>query len=280
MNRARRPLASLLRAARRPRGEPPGRVRRALSWLLVAAGVLLLADAVATLVWKEPVTAARAAIAQHRLERDLDRLAVERLQAAALRSTRAADDRARVAALARALGREVPRGEAIGRLSIPRIGVRAVVVHGSDPATLRRGPGTVDGSPLPGARGTAAIAGHRTTYGAHFRDIDQLQPGDAVVATMPYATLRYQVTGSRIVDPGDVGVLRSRDAGRLVLIACHPRFSAAQRIVVTARLTGVVPRVAAGARTAFGRSARIVKSASWRPDAWADAGHPSPHSPR
>jgi sortase A len=236
------------------------RARRILSWLLVAAGLLLLADAVATLAWKEPVTALRAAIAQRQLERDLARLTA-RPAPGALAAASAADERRRVEALARALDHQVPRGAAIGRIEIPRIRVRAVVVHGSDPEDLRLGPGTIDGAPLPGAGGTAGIAGHRTTYGAQFRDIDQLRPGDAVVAAMPYATLRYEVTDVRVVAPSEVAVLRQTGADELVLVACHPRFSATRRIVVTARLSRVGPPPATAARTPFGRSARIVKSA-------------------
>ena len=237
------------------------RLRRTLSWLLVAAGVLLLADAATTLAWKEPLTALRGAIAQRRLERELERLAARTAASGRARAAAVADERRRVAELALALDRQVPKGAAIGRISIPRIGVRAVVVHGSDPEDLRLGPGTIDGSPLPGAGGTAGIAGHRTTYGAQFRDIDQLRPGDAVVAAMPYATLRYAVTDVRVVAPRDVAVLRHSVADRLVLVACHPRFSAARRIVVTARLSRVMPGLGTGAPTALRRSSATVKTA-------------------
>jgi sortase A len=257
------------------------RARRPLAWLLVAAGVLLLADAGATLLWQEPVTALRAAVAQRGLERDLERLDAAGPAAADLAEAgRVRGQRRRVAVLARALDRRAEPGAALGRLSIPRIGVRVVVVHGSDPPDLRRGPGTIDGAPLPGGRGTAAIAGHRTTYGAPFRDIDQLRAGDAVVVAMPYATLRYRVLSSRIVEPGDVTVLRRAAGDRLVLVACHPRFSAAHRIVVTARLIALAPRHDVALRTAFGRSAKFVKSARRPPDAWADREDSPSTSPR
>lgn len=229
------------------------RLRRALSWALVAAGLLLLADAVLTVAWKEPVTALLAEGEQRELERDLRRLEARPLPApgpeerAPPRSPRerrraAARERRRVAALARALDRQRAPGAAIGRLRIPRLRLDAVVVHGSAPVHLRRGPGTIDGAPLPGARGTAAIAGHRTTYGAPFGDIDRLRRGDEVEAVMPYAAVRYSVVGRRIVRPDTVEVLRRRRADSLVLVACHPRFSVAKRIVVTARLVGVRPR--------------------------------------
>ncbi len=94
---------------------------------------------------------------------------------------------------------------------------------------------------LPGVPGTAAIAGHRTTYGAPFRDLDELRPGDAVVVAMPYATFTYRVERTRIVDPSDLSVLARRRYDRLVLSACHPLYSAAERIVVLARLESTVP---------------------------------------
>ncbi|HSD79515.1 MAG TPA: class E sortase [Solirubrobacteraceae bacterium] len=238
------------------------RAGRALSWLLAVAGVLLLADAGATLAWQEPLTALRAALAQDGLERDLARLDAAGPPPADLaRAARVTGDRRRVAVLADALDRRTGPGTPVGRLAIPRLGLRVVVVHGDAPADLRRGPGTIAGAPLPGARGTAAIAGHRTTYGAPFRDIDQLRAGDAVIAAMPSATLRYRVTGARVVAPSAVSVLRRAGHDRLVLVACHPRFSAAQRIVVTARLAAVVPRRAGALRTAFGRSAIAIKGA-------------------
>jgi sortase A len=241
------------------------RARRLLAGVLVVAGLLLLADAVATVVWQEPLTAFKEARAQDRLEGDL-RVLEARAPVASLDEsaalTRAATAGARrrarrhaaavrrhVARLARRLDRDVARGAAIGRLSVPALGLHAVMVHGSDPVDLRSGPGTIDGSPLPGAGGTAAIAGHRTTYGAPFRDVDQLRAGDAVVAEMPYATVRYRVEGHRIVAPADVGVLRRAGHDRIVLIACHPRFSAAQRIVVFARLVNVLPRPVDGVPT-------------------------------
>jgi sortase A len=154
--------------------------------------------------------------------------------------------------LARRLAGRVDDGDAIGRLRVPRLDLDAVVVKGSSPAPLRKGPGTFDDAPLPGARGTAAIAGHRTTYGAPFRDIDALRRGDPVSVTMPYATIRYRVEGHRIVEPDDLSVLRRVGHDRLILSACHPRFSAEQRIIVFARVERVLP-------VSLGRSASLLK---------------------
>ena len=84
--------------------------------------------------------------------------------------------------------------------------------------------------------GTFAVAGHRTTYLAPFRDVDQLEAGDPIVVTMPYATFTYRVDETRIVSPDEVSVKKSVGRERLVLTACHPLYSAAQRIVVFADL--------------------------------------------
>jgi sortase A len=207
-------------------------MRRALGTVLVLAGALLLADVGLTLAWQEPVSAVRARLAQDGLRRELRALTLAEPPAPRL-------DRRRVAAAARSLRRRAPAGRALARLRIPRIGLDAVVVAGTRPGDLRRAPGFLESAPLPGEPGTAAIAGHRTTYGAHFRRIDALRRGDGIAVRMAYATLRYLVEATRVVDPGALEVLRRADHDRLVLSACHPLFSAARRIVVLARRTGV-----------------------------------------
>jgi sortase A len=79
------------------------------------------------------------------------------------------------------------------------------------------------------------VAGHRTTYGAPFSDIDQLEPGDRISVELPYGSVDYRVTSRRIVDDNDVSVLESRGREELVLRACHPRFFASERYLVYAR---------------------------------------------
>ncbi|MGH6886946.1 MAG: class E sortase, partial [Geminicoccales bacterium] len=133
------------------------------------------------------------------------------------------------------------RGHAVGRIRIPAIDVDKVVVEGTDTASLRKGPGHYPGTVLPGRPGTTAIAGHRTTYGAPGRRIDEIERGDEIVVEMPYARFSYRFERSRIVDPSHVGVVRDVDHDRLVLTACHPLYSASQRYVVFARLVGVGP---------------------------------------
>jgi len=238
--------STLAPTPRPPRSERRRRLLRHASTVLIAAGVLVLADAVATLVWQEPVTALQTSLRQHALRGDLRRLQADGptpLEARALSGLRDADRR--IAFLARSLRRRTAAGDAIGRLVIPRIDADFVVVKGSDPADLRKGPGTFDDTPLPGTGGTTAIAGHRTTYLAPFRHLDRLRHGDRITVEMPYATFTYRVQRTRIVAPETLSVLRDVGYDRLVLSACHPLFSAAQRIVAVARLTHVVPLGAA-----------------------------------
>ena len=125
---------------------------------------------------------------------------------------------------------------------MPAIGVSSVVVAGTGASSLRLGPGHYPGTPLPGARGTVAIAGHRTTYGAPFRHLDELARGDRVELRMPYGTFVYRVEQRRIVPPTALWVTRRASYDRLILSACHPLYSAAKRIVVFARLIDKRPR--------------------------------------
>jgi sortase A len=224
----------------------PGRLRRvlrALSTAFIVAGLLLVADAAATVLWQEPVTWYLSGRTQAGLGNDLERLEATGptpVERRALR-TLTSDDR-RLPFLARSLQRRAKPGEAVGRVQIPAIGLSEVVVAGSQPDDLRKGPGFYDDIGLPGVPGTAAIAGHRTTYGAPFRNVDELRRGDEIRVRMPYATFTYAVERTQIVEPSETWVLDRRRFDRLVLTACHPLFSAAQRIVVFARLERTRPR--------------------------------------
>jgi sortase A len=226
-----------------------GRARatlRGLSTVLIVAGALLLADAVTTLVWQEPVSAYFAQRDQNRLASDLEsleRAAPSGLEERALSVLE--DPTQKIAFLARASRRRAEAGDAVGRIRIPRIGASFVVVDGTGPEDLKKGPGLYPQSSYPGLPGTTAIAGHRTTYGAPFRHIDDLAPDDEIVVDMPYGRFTYEVEKQLIVDPSDVWVIRRVDHDRLVLSACHPLYSAAQRIIIFARLVKTEPRGAA-----------------------------------
>jgi sortase A len=223
------------------------RALRVLAVLLIVAGGLALIDAGVTLVWQEPISALYARLQQDRLGGELSKVehaATTPAERHALASI--ADQRRRIEFLARALQRYAAGGSAVGRIVIPRIGARFVVVNGTDTADLERGPGIDGETNLPGIPGTTVIAGHRTTYLAPFRHIDALSPGSRIELEMPYAHFTYTVVGQRVVAPTDVeAAVANVSYTRLVLSACTPLFSAAKRLLVYARLTRTVPEGAA-----------------------------------
>ena len=134
------------------------------------------------------------------------------------------------------------RGQALGRLKVPRLGLSIIVVTGTDESSLEKGPGWYTGTRLPGEGQLIYIAGHRTTYLAPFAHIDDLKRGDAVSLELPYATFLYRVTGHVIVPSDDVARLRSRGFETIALQACHPRFFATHRYIAYARPVQVIPR--------------------------------------
>lgn len=210
---------------------------RQVSTILILAGLMLLADVGLTLFWQEPVSALYAEWRQDALADDLEELSEPDLSAGERRALdRLPLDSDRAAFLARALKRRTDAGDPVGRIRIPEIGISKVVVEGTDGASLRKGPGHYPETPLPGIRGTVAIAGHRTTYGAPFNDIDDLEKSDEIVVEMPYGRFVYSVERQQIVQPTATWVTRRVGHDRLVLTACHPKYSAAQRIVIFARL--------------------------------------------
>jgi len=186
-------------------------VLRFAASVMMVSGALLVADAVLTLTWQEPISAIVAERNQAELEDAL------------------ADPPRRVIEQ-----RPLP-GDAVAKLEIPAIDVSEYVVEGTDTGDLRKGPGHYPETPLPGERGTSAIAGHRTTYGAPFRRLDDLDPGDRIVLELPGGQISYRIERVTIVDDSDRSVLRTVGHDRLVLTACHPLYSAEQRIVVFAR---------------------------------------------
>ncbi len=222
------------------------RLIRDISSVLIISGLLLVIDAAVTLIWQEPVTAVIALIKQTQIDRTflsyhaaplslLDRHALSNIQTM----------EQRIAFLARREARDVKTGDAIGRITIPKIGAGYDVVQGTDTASLELGPGHYPATAFPGLGQTVAIAGHRTTYLAPFRHIDALRPGDRIVLKMPYARFTYLVQYTKIVVPTALWVTNNMGYERLVLSACNPLYSAAQRIIVFARLQEVQPLGAA-----------------------------------
>jgi sortase A len=209
---------------------------RTLSTLLITLGALLLAEAVVTLLWQEPLSALYAHVQQGRLADELARIESAPVAVVDRHALVRPDSSRRLASSARALARRSGPADPLGRIEIPRIGVSDVFVEGTGTSDLRQGPGHYVDTPLPGRHGTVAIAGHRTTYGAPFHDIDDLRRGDRIELAMPYGRFRYRVERTRIVGPAALWVTGRVAYDRLVLSACHPLYSAARRIVVFARL--------------------------------------------
>jgi sortase A len=130
-------------------------------------------------------------------------------------------------------------GGALDHLVIPRMGLDVFVVQGVSEADLRRGPGHYPTTVLPGQDGNAAIAGHRTTYGAPFYSLNELKVGDPISLTDTAGhTFVYKVSAPpQVVSPSEVSVLDPTTFPQLTLTTCNPRFSATARLVVVARLT-------------------------------------------
>ena len=217
------------------------RVLRFIGAVLSTSGVLLVLDAGITLAWQEPVSALLVQRQQADLERELaDRTKTFRREPARGESRRSSK-RQLVRRLAGQAGDRLKPGRAVGSLSLPSIGQQSFMVEGTDTANLRRGPGHFPDTPLPGEGGTIGIAGHRTTYGAPFRDLNRLAQGHRIIVTMPYGRFTYRVERTRIVPADALWVIRPVGYERVVLVACHPLYSAEKRIVAFARLSRVDP---------------------------------------
>lgn len=130
----------------------------------------------------------------------------------------------------------IEEGEPLARIEIPAIGVDKIVVEGISRNDLQKGPGHYPETPAPGQSGNAAIAGHRTTYGAPFHRVDELAAGAEIIVTTPQGEFTYEVTDQEIVSPTEVDVLEDQGDDRLTLTSCHPKYSASQRIIISASL--------------------------------------------
>jgi sortase A len=229
-------------------------MRRRLGIVLLALGLITVAWVGVTIAWGDPLTSLYTAHEQHLLAKELHAEsrqrpggAPERVSASAAARPTRAGDAALLAKRALTFGRTIRDGSPIGRIVIPRIGLRMIVVQGTNEGDLQKGPGhydaeTGESTSLPGQGRVVAIAGHRTTFLHPFRHVDELKPGDNIYLEMPYGTFRYRVYYQKIVTPTDWSILRKRPYEKLVLSACHPLYSASHRIVTFARLVGASPR--------------------------------------
>ena len=181
------------------------RVLSGLSVLLVLGGLALVGYPFATNMWTDRI--------QERLE---DQIASPELQQAYKE-------------------RKVETGDSLTRIKIPALGLDTVVVEGITPSALRAGAGHYPQTPLPCEGGNVSIAGHRTTYGRPFGNVDQLKPGDTIELTTPIGGCVYQVAKDPfVVAPTDMGVIDPTAERSLTLTTCHPKGSAAQRLIIRA----------------------------------------------
>ena len=180
-------------------------------------------------------------------------------------------------------------GMPVGVIEIPRIGLNKVIVEGTSTTDLRQGPGHYLGTPLPGQAGNAAIAGHRTTYGAPFYNLNNLSDGDDIVITTTQGTFTYTVVrhftvpcgGVSCNDPADSAVLTQSTSPELTLTTCNPPFAATSRLIVQGDLTAA--RVNPGAtgtlttrppasRSGAESNALAGDQGDWLPALWWGAG--------
>ena len=190
------------------RMELSGAPRRLLLWL----ERLLIIVGTAMLVWCAALVA-DALIAQRNA-----RSAFETALLARTVAVPSALDEMTVVAPAPLL-RAVERGSPIAALSIPRIHLSAMVLHGSDAQTLRRGPGHLENTAFPGKPGNVVIAGHRDSF---FWSLQNIHLGDAIFLDTGEGPSEYRVVSARVVNPSDISVLASTDEPVLTLITCYP----------------------------------------------------------
>ena len=237
----------------------PARRRPRSAWLRLLGDLLLIAGGIvlAYPFW----SAAYAQVQQTRLHstyREQSAAFVQDVNANVdTRDAHDVPDEELVRRLAVRYRRGLKAGDPIGRLRIPRVDLDRLVQQGvggrlgldpdGDRTLLRNGPVHYAITPLPGIGEPFAVAGHRTTYGAPFFELDRLRRGDAIYLDTPYARFRYKVAKTSTVDPTDIGVLRDRGYG-LVLTTCTPPYSAAHRLIVWATLERARPLGAARSR--------------------------------
>lgn len=218
-------------------------VVRSVGELLITVGLLLLLFVAWQLWWTDVSANREQALTISVLEKGFGQAPTPKAQVAATK----VDARQPVAELTK-----IPFGEAFAILRIPRLGAGYArpVLEGTDHDTLTKGIAHYSGTALPGRLGNFAVAGHRTTYGRPFSDIDLLKKGDVVVVETKASYVVYAVQRHVIVTPDRVEVIApvpqkpgaKADQAWMTMTACHPRFSASQRYVVFAKLVKRIPR--------------------------------------
>lgn len=156
------------------------------------------------------------------------------------------------------------QGDAVAVINIPKIGLDEVVVEGVGVEELKKGVGHYPDTKMPGEKGNAALAGHRTTYGHPFNQLDELVAGDEIKLTTRAGTFTYNVTEKKVVTPETVSVLDDTPDSRLTLTTCEPKYSAAKRLIVVASLMSppVEPPVGTPVTTAPPRPKQLASGLS------------------
>ena len=142
--------------------------------------------------------------------------------------------------------RKIAVGDSLTRIQIPKLNVDTIVVEGTTASALRAGAGHYVSTPLPCENGNVGIAGHRTTYGKPFANLDRLVAGDRIILTTPVGSCTYEVAKEPfIVKPTNLDVVADNPTTReLTLTTCHPKHSAKQRLVVKATYVSGEPGTA------------------------------------
>jgi sortase A len=227
---------------------------RAVGRVLITVGLLILLF-VAYQLWGTAIWEARAqSDLENQFERELDRAGTDTSPTTTTAPSTTGPTTSSTAATTptttpQAVPVVPPAGDPVGVIRIDKIGVDKVVVEGTTVPDLRKGPGHYEGSPLPGQRGNAAVAGHRTTYGAPFENLDQLAEGDLISVETVTGTWRYELTENPFsVNPSEVAVLEPTTDERtgeqlptLTLTTCDPKYSASRRLIVKAELSEQTP---------------------------------------
>jgi sortase A len=224
-------------ARRRRRGASPvRRVARAGGAILVVVSILLLGN-VAWQLWGTGIATARA---QHRLGQQFNaglHSPSPTLIGQPATPSSGSPGSADVVPVPPSSQPSLPRGTVVAHLVIPKIGVNYYVVEGVGSSQLAEGPGHYPGTAPVGGNGNVGIAGHRTTHGAPFYNLNELQPGDPIYLTNTAGqTFTYRVTTQFVVPPSDGAVLNPTPTPMLTLTTCNPRYSASQRLIVRAAL--------------------------------------------
>jgi sortase A len=219
------------------------RLSRIVGTVLAVVGLGMLVWVLVVWRWQDPFTALYTHWKQHQLSQAYER------RFSGFRPAQLRQNEASVSATTKVIAREArlyrihsERGQAIGRIRVPRLHLNMILVNGTDHDSLKKGPGRDRRTYMPGEGQLVYIAGHRTTYLAPFSHIERLRSGDRITLDVPYATFRYRVFKHRIVGASEMSVLRSHGVEVVELQACHPRFFASHRYIAYARLVRVEPR--------------------------------------